>query len=173
FHQAEPLRLGMSREELRTRVGLKSTIFAQLLATQDQILEEQNRVRLAGHVVLFTDEQQARITELEARFAAAPYTPPSFAEAAQIVGEPVLYALIDLGHIVQVQPDVIFAASVYRELVDAVLQSIDNDGQIAANTLRDRFGTTRKYAIGLLEYLDNIHITRRVGDARVRGSRQA
>jgi selenocysteine-specific elongation factor len=171
FHEVEPLRLGMSREELRTRVGLKSATFGLLLAVQDQIVEEQNRVRLNGHQVVFTAEQQARIAELEARFAAAPYTPPSFAEAAQIVGESLLYALIDLGNIVQVQPDVIFAAPVYQELVDAILQSIDQDGQIAVNTLRDRFGTTRKYAIGLLEYLDSIHVTRRVGDARVRGPR--
>lgn len=172
FHEAEPLRLGMSREELRTRVGLRSATFALLLAAQDQIVEEQNRVRLAGHRVVFTDEQQARIAELEARFAAAPYTPPSFAEAAQIVGEPLLYALIDLGRIVQVQPDVILSAPVYQEMVETVLCIIDQDGQIAANTLRDRFSTTRKYAIGLLEYLDSIHVTRRVGDFRVRGSRQ-
>jgi selenocysteine-specific elongation factor len=102
---------------------------------------------------------------------AAPYTPPSFSEAAQIVGEEVLYALIDLGDIVQVQPDVIFTVVIYQEMVQGALQIIDEQGSVAANQLRDRFGTTRKYAIGLLEFLDAQGVTRRSGDVRVRGSR--
>ena len=48
---------------------------------------------------------------------------------------------------------------------------IDRDGSVTASGLRDRFNTSRKYAIGLLEHLDSVGITRRAGDARVRGHR--
>jgi selenocysteine-specific elongation factor len=64
---------------------------------------------------------------------------------------------------------VIFSRTVYEEMVTAVLQIIDRDGAITASALRDRFDTSRKYAIGLLEHLDSIGITRRRGDERVRG----
>ncbi|MFN8564209.1 MAG: SelB C-terminal domain-containing protein [Anaerolineae bacterium] len=39
----------------------------------------------------------------------------------------------------------------------------------SAAVLRDRFGTSHKYAIALLEHLDALGRTRREGDTRVRG----
>ena len=38
-----------------------------------------------------------------------------------------------------------------------------------AKTLRDRFATSRKYAIAVLEHLDSVGVTQRVGDVRKRG----
>jgi selenocysteine-specific elongation factor len=89
-----------------------------------------------------------------------------------MVGEPVLRALIDLGEIVQAQPEVIFTRASYDTLVEATLHIIDTDGGVSAAALRDRFNTTRKYAIGLLEHLDTIGVTKRVGDDRVRAARR-
>lgn len=168
FHNSEPLRAGMSREELRARLGIKSATFNLVLASQGEVVEQGMVVRLVDHSIQFNEKQQVSIHVLWEKIKSAPYTPPSFAEAAQVVGEDVLYALIELGEIVQVQPDVIFSEEVYREIVDATLEIIEAQGQIAANTLRDRFSTTRKYAIGLLEHLDAIGVTKRVGDIRVR-----
>ena len=59
----------------------------------------------------------------------------------------------------------------YEEMVAAALEAIDAQGSVTVAALRDRFGTSRKYALALLEHLDDERITRRVGDARVRGSR--
>ena len=110
-------------------------------------------------------------TQLMNQIDSAPYTPPSLTEAVQIVGEKLLRALIDQDEIVQVQQDVIFSRSVYEEMVAAVLTLIDQDGSVTAKALRDHFDTSRKYAIGLLEHLDSLGVTRRVGDERVRGRR--
>jgi selenocysteine-specific elongation factor len=81
----------------------------------------------------------------------------------------VLYALIDLGEITQVQPEVIFTRNAYEEMVTGILAMIDENGTVDAKAVRDKFGSSRKYAIGLLEHLDAIGITKRVGDERVRG----
>lgn len=170
YHQANPLRLGMAREELRRRAGLNAVTFAALLAIQEQIVAAGPLLRLADHAIRFDTAQQARIDALDAELAAVPYTPPAARDAAQRVGEDVLRALIDLGEIVQVQPDVIFARATYAEMVAAVLAIIDADGSVTAAALRDRFGTSRKYAIALLEHLDALGVTRRAGDQRVRGA---
>jgi selenocysteine-specific elongation factor len=173
YHRANPLRIGMSREELRARLGLKQAFFNLLLdLEQSRIISQGDQVRLIDHVVHFSPDQTARIQQLMAQMHAAPYTPPSFTDAAQIVGEDVLFALIDLGEIIRVQPEVIFLATVYNEMVSVALEIIDQTGSVAANQLRDRFNTTRKYAIGLLEFLDAVGITRRNGDVRVRGPRR-
>jgi selenocysteine-specific elongation factor len=172
YHAAQPFRLGMAREELRSRTGLKGAAFNVLLNAQTAIVARNESVYLAGHEIRFDDEQKQKIGQLMEAMQQSPYTPPSCAEAVQLVGEVILRALIDLGEIVQVQPDVIFTAPVYQELVSAVLDMIEENGSLAANELRDRFSTTRKYAIGLLEHLDSIGVTRRSGDVRVRGTRR-
>lgn len=171
FHAAEPLRVGMPREQLRSKLGLKVPVLNALLEGLGQVVTENDLLRFADHRIQFNPTQLEAIDRLNQVMAANPYTPPSFTEAAQIVGEEVLRALIDLGEIVQVQPDVILTQRVYDEMLNAVFQMIDEQGQVTAANLRDRFGTTRKYAIGLLEYLDSAGITRRVGDGRVRGHR--
>jgi len=74
-------------------------------------------------------------------------------------------------HNTNVTPDVIFGSAVYDEMVTEALNIIDEHNNVDAKGLRDRFNTSRKYAIGLLEHLDSVGITRRVGDARVRGPR--
>ncbi len=170
YHQAEPLRLGMAREELRSRLRLKQPIFNTLLEAHPSVVTKGNLVRLIGHEIRFTPTQESRVEQLMRLIQGAPYTPPSYGEAVEIAGEDVLRALIELGELVQVQPDVIFARQAYDILVTTALQLIDEMGDVTAASLRDKFRTSRKYAIGLLEHLDSRGITRRVGDARVRGS---
>jgi selenocysteine-specific elongation factor len=55
--------------------------------------------------------------------------------------------------------------------VSGALALIDQNGSVSAAELRDRFGTSRKYAIALLEHLDSRGITQRRGDLRVRNPR--
>ncbi|MBE0688557.1 MAG: selenocysteine-specific translation elongation factor, partial [Anaerolineae bacterium] len=147
FHRHHPLRLGMAREALRSRIGIKQATLTALLALQTDIIAEDSLLRLADHQIHFTDAQLSQIERLRAAFESAPFTPPSFDEAAQIVGEDVLLALIELGDVVRVQPEVIFARATYEELVAGVLALIDEQGSVTAAALRDAFGTSRKYAI--------------------------
>lgn len=172
FHKAEPLRLGMPREELRSRMKLKHQTINWFFEASPELALEGNLVRLADHAIRFTDAQNARIAALREQFTAAPYTPPSYAEAAQKVGEDVLRALIELGDIVQVQNDIIFWRDAYEQMVETALRMIDEQGALVTSSFRDHFATTRKYAIGLLEHLDSAGITKRAGDNRVRGSRR-
>ncbi|MCW1967586.1 MAG: SelB C-terminal domain-containing protein [Anaerolineae bacterium] len=44
---------------------------------------------------------------------------------------------------------------------------MQRDGPVTAAQLRDVFNTSRKYVLALLEHLDAIGVTKRVGDARV------
>jgi selenocysteine-specific elongation factor len=169
FHQQNRLRVGMSREELRSRYRLKNAFFSMLLDTQSEIVDQGDVVQLTTHHIQFTPAQETHIAELMAKMNN--YTPPSFFEAAQVVGEEVLRALIERGNIMQVQDDMIFARHIYEEMVTATFEIIDSQGSINAKTLRDRFNTSRKYAIGLLEYLDAQGMTKRLGDDRVRGRR--
>jgi selenocysteine-specific elongation factor len=49
----------------------------------------------------------------------------------------------------------------------AVISHIQNQGSITLAELRDQFDTSRKYAVAVLEYLDQTGVTVRRDDARV------
>lgn len=169
FHRADPLKAGMPREELRSRLGISNPLLNTLLQLDDRIADNGKLLRASNHEISFTPQQTQAVNQLRDAFERNPYSPPSYAEACEITGEPLLRALIDMGEIVQVQPQVIFTEQAYRTMIDGVLEMIDTTGEIDAKALRDRFGSSRKYAIGMLEHLDGLGITRRVGDVRVRG----
>jgi selenocysteine-specific elongation factor len=58
-----------------------------------------------------------------------------------------------------------------REVADGVLETIKEvcraEGEISLSGLRDRLGTSRKFAQAWLEYADGENVTRRTGDVRV------
>lgn len=169
FHKNTPLRAGISREELRSRLQIKGATLNILLDMQEEFVVESTLVRHRAHQVKFNAEQQAKIEQFMKDMSQSPFAPPSMSDASAMVGVDVLRALIELGRIVQVKPEVIFTREAYDEMVTGTLALIDRDGKVDAGTLRDRFNTSRKYAIGLLEYLDDKGITRRDGDFRVHG----
>ena len=45
---------------------------------------------------------------------------------------------------------------------------IEKNGQMTLAEFRDALGTSRKYAVALLEYFDNRKLTKKVGDARIK-----
>ena len=52
-------------------------------------------------------------------------------------------------------------------MLGRIVDHLKAKGSITVADVRDAFGTSRKYALPLLEYLDKEHITRRNGDERV------
>ncbi|MDE2856863.1 MAG: selenocysteine-specific translation elongation factor [Chloroflexota bacterium] len=169
FHSAHPLRLGMPRAQLRSRLDVKLSLLDQFVERDERIAREGNLLRLHNHQVVFDDDQNVKIDQLMRLLQESPYTPPSIDEINDIVGEDVARALLDLRRLVNVNDRIAFASADYEFMVSQIRQKIRDHGEIDAKTLRDQFGTSRKYAIALLEHLDSLGITQRVGDVRKRG----
>lgn len=170
YHRQYPLRVGMPREELKSRLGLATRLFQDVLAlavSKGIVVEGQGIVRLADHRVQLSQEQQTRVAELLAAFDREPYTPPSYTECEQAVGSDVLTALFENKTLVRLSDAVVFRTEDYERMVEAIVQRIRTEGKITLAQVRDMFGTSRKYAQALLEYLDEQRVTRRVGDERV------
>ena len=104
---------------------------------------------------------------LLARFRRQPCTTPSFKECTATVGEEVLGVMVVQGDLIQVSGGVLFLPETYKELVSRVRAHIEREGSITLAQARDILKTSRKYAQGLLEYLDETGVTKRVGDERV------
>lgn len=170
YHRDNPLRLGIPREELRSRLKLSPTRFNPLLAmalSDNQVVEKAGFIRLPQHEIRFTAAQQADISHLMHEFTAAGITSPSVKEVKAMVGEDIYLALVDLGEIRPLNSDVVYARLEYEQLVENIVTYLREHEQINAAQVRDLLHTSRKYAIALLEHLDDIKITRRIGDSRV------
>jgi selenocysteine-specific elongation factor len=169
FHQNYPLRPGMPKEQLKSQVGVTNEILDALLKrlSTASVLEESGAmIRLSGHRVVFTEKQQALVNELLKAFNAQPYSPPSVNQSEEMVGEALLTALVETGQLVQLNEDVIFLPETYQEMRAAVISHIEGHGSITLAELRDRFNTSRKYAVAVLEHLDQTGVTIRKGDQR-------
>ncbi len=79
-------------------------------------------------------------------------------------------ALVETGAVARVEESVVFATAAYEEVVRTTLAIIDAEGSVTVARFRDRFGSSRKYALAVLEHFDQLRLTRRVGDERVRGT---
>ncbi len=170
WHRQFPLRSGMQREDLRSRIDIAPGLLGFLLDSDEAIEARADIVSLREHEVRFSVEQQQRIRNLMDRLQAQGFTPPSWSEALSVMGEELMVALVENGTIVRVTPDVFFSRVCWEKLVRATIEIIEQDGSVSASQLRDRFNTSRKYAIALLESLDEARVTRREGDVRVRGN---
>lgn len=170
YHSRNPLRAGMPREELKSRLGLGVRVFNEAVgrATSEKVVTDtESTVALASHQVRFSNEQQRRIDRLLQVFAQNAYSPPSIGECEAQVGPDVLAALIQQGVLVKVSDTVLFSSGTYQEMTRAVIDHLQRDGSITLAQVRDMFSTSRKYAQALVEHLDDKRVTRRVGDERV------
>ncbi|MGC8958595.1 MAG: selenocysteine-specific translation elongation factor [Chloroflexia bacterium] len=169
YHGRFPLRAGMPKEELKSQLRLDGRVFSDVLAwaeSRGSLVVQGALVRLADHRVRFSPEQQAQVDRFLSLLRRQPYAPPPRQEWG--IEPEVLEALVEEGRIVRLTPDVAFLPETYQEMVRRVLEEIDRHGPITVARVRDLFATSRKYALALLEDMDQRKLTRRVGDERVR-----
>jgi selenocysteine-specific elongation factor len=169
FHASYPLKAGMPREALRSRLGIEARIFNPLMALASEravLAQDGILASLPGHRVQFLPRQLAAVEKLTALIAANPMSTPSVKEAQAMVGDDVLQSLFEQGRLVQVSPEVLFDAEAYEAMVGQVKAFIVAHGTITVAQARDAFQTSRKYALALLEHLDAIGVTLRAGDER-------
>jgi len=171
YHRQNPLRRGMGKEEMRSRLSavLPSKAFSPAMAlavARGLIAEDATTYRLPFHQPTYTPGQKAQVERLMRAMSEIPYSPPSPAELG--VEPEVLGALLEGGELVKIDENIYYTPAAYNELRAGVLHAIDTNGDVNVAAMRDLFGTTRKYAIPFLEHLDDLKVTRRVGDVRVR-----
>jgi selenocysteine-specific elongation factor len=177
FHAREPLKAGMSKEELRTRLGgLEERVFLALLerfAAAGVLVVDKDKVRRAGHAVRLTPTQQVASDRIEAEFRAAGVAPPTLDEAFGKLGlegnsaQALAQLLVDSRRIVRIREGLYFHAEPLQAAVTQVLGFLQQHRAITPQEIKDLLGISRKYAIPLLEWLDNQRLTVRVGDKRV------
>jgi selenocysteine-specific elongation factor len=178
-HRQYPLRAGMPREDWRARLGLsprEATAVAAALALAGEVVEVSGEdsargtlVRLATHQPRLSDEQERAVEALLARFRAAPFAPPTRADAERALGAEIVAALVDRGTLLRAGDSLLLEPAAFAEAVRRIVTHLHAHGRLTVADARDLLGTSRKYMLPILELLDEQRITRRLGDDRVLG----
>jgi selenocysteine-specific elongation factor len=170
YHDAEPLRAGMAREEWRSRLRLSGPLAAEavrLLRLAGDVEEREGTLALPGRGRAVTDTARATADAIAATLEAHPVDPPGMAELrAAGLTAPLLRLLVEERRAVRLGPDVVMGAQAYAQAQAAVAAYLDEHGSATVAQLRDHLGATRRLVVPLLEHLDAARLTVRDGDLR-------
>ena len=169
YHKNYPLRRGIPREELKSRMKLPSRVFSSALGgieSEGELEETGSLVRRVGFSIHFNPQQQHAVDGLLARFAASPFSPPTMKECVAVLGEELYNGMVEVGLLISIPPDVVFRMQDYDLMISEIKNLLTKNQLITAAQVRDHFNTSRRYVLALLEYLDAQGITVREGDAR-------
>jgi selenocysteine-specific elongation factor len=178
FHRLHPLRPGRDWAEIRRALpeaapGLADALGRDLagalldhLEATGVVAREGTTVRLATHrVSLGPREEEAR--RLVAAVSAGEPTPP---DARQLEASGFARELVEAaaatGRLVAVGADLVFTPAFVRRAEQVARVEASTPGGLTVSRFREALGTTRKYALPLLERFDALGITRRDGDVR-------
>jgi selenocysteine-specific elongation factor len=177
FHADNPLRAGISREELRSRAGnAQERVFAQLLTSLEAegvVRSEKDQVRLTSHAIRLTPEQQRVVSGVDAEFLRAGAAPPSPEEALAKYGvkgtekHELFQLLVAEGRLARVKESLYFHADALGAIQDKLIACLREKKDVGPADVKDLLGISRKYAIPLMEYFDAQRITVRQGERRV------
>ena len=177
FHDERPLDEGMPvAAARRVLVGAMRPITG---TPEDALLDvlldrsaDAGRVERVGDVIASPSRTQRdrqedpRVLEVVAAVSRAPAQPPTVPQlVARGIGRDAIDAAVRAGLVVRVAADLVFTS----ELIDRAREIVERAGTtgITVSAFREALGTTRKYALPILEWFDQRGITRRSGDLRI------
>jgi selenocysteine-specific elongation factor len=176
FHDAHPLEEGEPLASARR--ALADLLRAELGPPDpglidpvlDRLVADGLLVRTTASVALPSrsrgePELDPTVQHLVEMIAASPAQPPTIKElVAQGIGRDAVDAATRAGLVIRVAPDLVFPPAVV-ERAEAIVSAARDTG-ITVSAFREALGTSRKYAVPLLGWLDQRGITRREGDLR-------
>jgi selenocysteine-specific elongation factor len=177
FHQKFPMKSGLAKEELRTKLPSEMDVklFQILLSgliQSGEILLEKDILRLREHRVSSGDER-GLIKRIEAAMLKGGLQPSSSRELSEEWSEDeeavrqILEHLAHEGVLVKVKSGMYFHRTHIEHLKDRLIAYLKKNKEVTTAQFKEITGGSRKFAIPLIEYLDQTKVTLRLGEKRV------
>ena len=180
YHEANALSAGMPKEEFKSRLS-RALRLADGKAVEDIVsaMEEAGQIRcsekttaLRDFQIRYTPEAEAMRQRLLQLYRGKRFSFPSMEEALSQEKDKagagrLVEALAEEGRLVRLDYRYFIDREAYDWALDRLKRAVEENGRITLAEFRDILGTSRKYAMEILEYLDKQKITKKVGDARV------
>ena len=139
------------------------------LSAEGTIVRQGAAVRLPSHHASTTGREEA--DRLVAAVAGAEPAPPTIRElVAAGFGQELIRAVCADGRLVRISPEIVVSPE-FLARAEEVVRARGAPPGLTVSAFREAVGTSRKYALPLLEYFDARGVTRRQGDVRILRSR--
>ncbi|PWB79722.1 MAG: selenocysteine-specific translation elongation factor [Candidatus Methylomirabilota bacterium] len=177
FHKHEPLKEGLPKEELRSKLHqVGPVLFARLL--QDlietrHIVIDREKVRHFLHRPTLSAPEQAVKDRLAAIYRHAALRPPDLeaaltqAGADRKSGLTIFRRLVDEGEVIKIKDNFYLHRDHYNHAKELLLNHFTLHAAISVQQFKELLGISRKFAIPFLEHFDGVKLTRRHNDERV------
>ena len=176
FHEGFPTRLGMPREELRSRLryDLEADVMDAILkpsVEKQQLAASSDTYALFGFEPNVDGETAELLEKLESIYLKSGLEPPLHNDCSGILGVPANEVkeasdvLIRQGKLIHVKGPLYFATSEIQLLQEKLIAFLRKQDEITTLEFKEMTGVSRKYAIPLAEYFDAKKITLRAGNA--------
>jgi selenocysteine-specific elongation factor len=183
FHRRSPMKSGLSKEELRTKlppevdIKLFQILINQLIQSKEVVLEK-DKLRLPVHQISSADEK-GLVKRVEASILKGGLQPPSPKELSEEWSEreeevrAIFEHLTHEGVLVKIKGEIYVHRVSFENLKEELVAYLKSHQEITTPQFKEMTRASRKYAIPLIEYFDQSKLTLRIGEKRVlRGSSQ-
>ncbi|MBN2704994.1 MAG: SelB C-terminal domain-containing protein, partial [Deltaproteobacteria bacterium] len=176
FHRREPLREGMPKEELRSRLGLSVPLLHALLqnlAKGERLVVDRDLLRLPDHRVKLAVDTDKLKADLLRCFQKAGLSFPDVAllpvelKAEEADLKPLLNLLVKEGSLLKVRDGIYITPEHYESMRARVVAFLRAHETMTTQEFKAEIQLSRKYIIPLFEYLDQRKVTARKGEARI------
>ncbi|GIM45289.1 selenocysteine-specific translation elongation factor [Collibacillus ludicampi] len=159
--------------QLRTKI--KPKIYDALIALgekEGRFEIKADRIRLSGYQVPLSLAEKSLIERLRTTFLEHGFQPPSLLTLAdqfkgkdQVV-QGLLSYMKEREELIEIEEGIFFAKETI-ERAKEIVKTLADRGELTVAVFRDHVGTSRKFALALLEYFDRMKWTRREGEKRL------
>ncbi len=177
FHAKNPLKIGISKEELRTRLPKVEPHLFQValdeLIKAGELELEKDKVFLRGAARAADKSVGEQEEQILAKLRRSGLTPPLISELSEEMKikegslRDMLGKLAHEGKVAKIKGDMYFHAGVIDELKKKVTDHLEKHKEMMPSDFKNITGVSRKYMIPLLEYFDETKLTIRSGDKRL------
>ena len=177
YHKRNPLRGGMLKEELKSKLFSKNknkgidVIFTML--ERDNIIKLRGKdVALYDFKIQFSGIQEKIKNSIEEIVLKNTFSPPSIEEIIKGLpykpqeAQQVFEAMVG-NELIKINNEIYLHKSAYGDATERLKAYINKNESITLAEFRDLLDTSRKYAMAILEFFDNNKVTKRVEDKRV------
>ena len=179
YHRKNPISPGMNKEEFRSKIEAslhlatkEAVALMNFLVRQKYLRAVGNNIALKNFEVVLNEGHNALQEKIEKLYKEAGFEMPVIEdvianEKDKKLAKQMIEQLEASGNLVKVQYPYYMHKDKFNQAISTITQHINKNGQITLAEFRDLVGTSRKYAVLILEGLDQKKITKMQGDSRV------
>ncbi len=178
YHKKNPLKEGVSKEELKVSVGndVAPKLFNMVLNSLNKkgvVVSDKETVRSTKHQVELAGDLDSLRREIAGIYRESGLTPPFLTDVINKFGDrknkarSIISLMLKEGELIKINEELCFSGECLNELRNSYKAMLIKEGKATPASFKDLTGLSRKYIIPLMEYFDMDKLTVRVGDHRV------